>query len=113
MDAPRGGEDSVRAWRGWTGWGLYVAVTQVLFWGWWPVALSAIGVWGIFALRRSPRNVPLVIFLSPFILVPTLSFLWGVGSYVAGSAHLMTYGLPGPEFHNLDRKLRCGRSSSG
>ena len=51
--------------------------------------------------------------LSPFVLVPALFFGWGILRYVAGSAVVMTYGMPGLEFDNLDPELRCHRSTSG
>lgn len=51
--------------------------------------------------------------LNVFVVVPLLSFSWGVISYSLGTAKMWGVGLPGPEFRNLDREARCPRVSSG
>jgi Prokaryotic RING finger family 1 len=51
--------------------------------------------------------------LTSLVLVPTLCFLAGAGSYAAGTARLEGSGLPGYGYGNLHPELRCYRRSAG
>ena len=91
---------------------LPLIAAHVIFWVFWPLAVAAVAV-AVLSIRTNPRHIVPTIALSPFVLVPVLFFGGGVLGYAAGRASLMTYGMPGPEFDNLDRELRCYWSTSG
>lgn len=74
-----------------------------------PLALAAI----FFGYRVSVRRGLTTVALNPFVVVPAISFLCGVFFYICGTARIQGYGYPGPHFGNLDRELRCYRSTSG
>lgn len=94
-------------------WLPFLIAAHVLFWIFWPLAVAVLAVSLVLSVRRNPRHIVPTIALSPFVLVPVVFFGWGVLSYAAGRASLMTYGMPGPEFDNLDRESRCYWSTSG
>jgi hypothetical protein len=86
---------------------------HLLFWAFWPLAVLAVATGVLVSLRASRREGALLILLSPFLVVPIFCFAGGIVGYARGEARLRAAGLPGPEFHNLDRDLRCYRSTSG
>ena len=59
-------------------------------------------IWGLYALLFGP----LVVCLSLF-------FWSGVIDYFRADGRLISHGLPGPEYANINRKYRCRRSSGG
>jgi hypothetical protein len=79
----------------------------------WPLGVGASVVATAFAFRHKVRTGVLLLGLSPLPLIPALAFLGGATTYVAGSAVLKTYGMPDPEFGNLDPQGRCRRRTSG
>lgn len=87
--------------------------SHVLFWIYWPLALLplavGVGIW----IRATPRRLLPLAGLSPFVLVPAVMFAWGMASYAAGSACLMTYGEPHPLGESLDPEVRCYWRTSG
>jgi hypothetical protein len=62
-----------------------------------------------FVVRRRFVDAVAFVCLSPLAVMFTL----GVIDYAHGRAKLRSMGLPGTESHNLDRQLRCGRSTGG
>lgn len=65
----------------------------------------------LFVLLRRRHFVlaALIVGLMPVTIV----FLLGLVDYARGEARLVYTGLPGTEFYNADRELRCQRASSG
>ena len=90
-----------------------VIASHLLFWIFWPLAVAVPAVAIVLSVRGNPRRIIPMMGLSPFLLVPVLFFGGGILKYAAGHASLMTYGLPEPEFNNLDREPRCRWSTSG
>ncbi|HCN10280.1 MAG TPA: hypothetical protein DIT01_20315 [Lentisphaeria bacterium] len=79
----------------------------------WPVALIVTAAAVVKSLSMSYRCAALSLIVSPFFVLPVYSLASGTIGYFCGTARLRSYGLPGPEFWNLDREARCHRSTSG
>lgn len=79
----------------------------------WPLVVLIVLAGGIYLASRSRKGSITLILLSPLVVVPSFSLMAGSWGYVAGNGRIMTYGLPGGEFYNLDPTYRCYRSSSG
>jgi len=64
-------------------------------------------------MMRSWGSALTAFLFGPWFLIPTFSFAWGTVGYFTGTGVLMGFGLPGLEYHNIDRDVRCPRMSSG
>lgn len=73
------------------------------------VPILAIGGLVLFLSRRQFAAAMILVLASPL----SVPFIWGVVGYASGNARLRYSGLPSTTFHNLDPKLRCGRSTYG
>jgi hypothetical protein len=89
---------------------LSVAVSYVAFFLWPPISLLVLP--GLF-LARSIRLLVIGVLLSPWVVIPLVSYTGGVVTYFNGTAVLREQGRPGGDFWNLDPELRCHRSTSG
>lgn len=87
--------------------GLVAAHFAVGFCGF-PILASVCIAW-YFLVRRRVVAFVLLVVLSPV----SLAFCVGVVGYWAGTAELWYMGLPGTEFHNLDRQTRCPKATGG
>lgn len=73
-----------------------------------PLALVSVGR-NVARRRWIWATVTVVLCLSPF----GYHFTCAVADYCRGTATLRYMGLPGTEFHNIDSKYRCERSTGG
>jgi hypothetical protein len=91
---------------------LAILCSVVALFSFWVGAL--LGVILVFVyMVRSWRSALTAFLLGPWFLIPAFWFAWGTVTYFTGTGVLMGFGLPGLEYHNLDRDLRCPRRSSG
>lgn len=66
----------------------------------------------ILFVQKSKLKWFLIIF-SGWTVVSTYSFIRGTCDYFSGKATIIGVGLPGPEFHNLNRQYRVWHQTSG
>lgn len=90
-----------------------VILSWIFFFGWGSFALLASVLGSALLARRSWKAAVLGLACSPVVVIPAIFFLWGIGTYFAGSAVIWSTGHPRGEFWNLDHDLRCFRRTSG
>lgn len=86
-----------------------LAIIWAVFFAYWPVSLLLSFVW----MRGAPASRAKRAFLLPFLVVPVLSFAWGAGTWVTGSAVLLQVGLMPPDTTDLYGGGRVRRVSTG
>jgi len=91
----------------------YFVATYLVFFLYYPFCIPIVIVHFLHAFRASKRMAVLAVALSPFVIVPVMSFTGGAVGYFSGTCYLKG-GAGGPaESWNLDERYRCYKTSSG
>lgn len=72
----------------------------------WPAGYVLWLPFGLWLLSRRWWLAPLSAVVTPAVVMPTSTVLGATIAYASGSAALQTYGMPDPEFDNLDPTWR-------
>jgi len=79
-----------------------------------PLGAAIGAVWSVLVIATNCRwrrwkSAAIVVLLSPFFIL----FSAGAVDYSRGAGRLLTEGLPGPRFYDVDPVYRCQRSNTG
>ncbi|MCA9489867.1 MAG: hypothetical protein KC621_08085 [Myxococcales bacterium] len=72
----------------------------------WPLGFFLWLPFGLWLLSRRWWLAPLSVVATPAVVIPTSTVGSAVVAYATGTAELHTYGMPDPEFFNLDPTWR-------